>query len=435
MAVRFSGSTEYYRTSTFGVSSGDMTVLCWVNLAVDRNTWTTMWALEDSSTDSNAWWDLQANTTGTVIGLHTSGGAAGSSYAITVGTWHKTAVILSGTTATFYAAAAGSTLTLQQTETSTAATPTSRAWFFIGSNPFGEFFNGTVANFKLFNTALSVGACESELAQYVPHNTTNLVRYHPLVNPELINYSTAGNLTQAGAGTPVRADGPPIRWGKIHRPLIPKPSAFPADGVPFTVTGQDAGGSASPTAGTASIDVVGQDIKGATAPLATEAAYGFTAQQALGDVGATDTGATFTLTGQTGQTGNPTNAAAQTANITLTTNDALKTVAPIADNAPFSVETVTATTPGNPTNAAAVTATLSVTSQTGLGQIDTAAGSAAIAHTAQQATASSAGGFIQADCATLSVTANDSGGYITGGRTATVPFVPRLRLNVLPRRT
>lgn len=101
-------------------------------------------------------------------------------------------------------------------DSDTLGTVTGLTQLRIGESVFGaEWWRGRVANFKVWNAALTQAEIENELAQYVPHRTANLLRWHPFLIAETTDYSGADRTLTGGTGATTE-DGPPIPW---HVPL------------------------------------------------------------------------------------------------------------------------------------------------------------------------------------------------------------------------
>lgn len=219
MAVRFDADGEDY-TSASSPPSGDFTIISWIKLSVDRNTFTTFWSADAGTGD---YIYLQTNADGTTVKAEDNAGNMTGTLAMTVGTWYRTAFVRNGTTSTFYhATAAAVALTAAATNNLEAVTATTLR---IGESPFGaEWLNGCVANLKHYSGVLTPTEIERELVQYVPERTANLVRWHPFLTNETTDYSGNARTLSGGAGT-AREDGPPIPWISNFTPLIISTSA------------------------------------------------------------------------------------------------------------------------------------------------------------------------------------------------------------------
>lgn len=219
MAVRFDADGEDY-VSTSAPPGNVSTTLCWFKISVDRNTFSTIWASDANNT--SAYMILQTGSDGTTL-LFSQSGVDITGPALTVGTWYRVAVVRSSATAvTVYVGAAGAALSSHSSSSFTSFTP---SHFRIGESSFtAEWLNGCVASLKQYDVALTQAECENELLQYTPVRTTNLVRWHPFVNPETVDYSGNARTLTGGTGT-AREDGPPLIWDSRARSLVTLPNS------------------------------------------------------------------------------------------------------------------------------------------------------------------------------------------------------------------
>lgn len=205
MAVRFDAEGDAYSATT-GVPGSTSTVLCWVYLSVDRNAFSTVF---DSSASTSNYLQVSTGSDGVTLGVHTHTGSV-NGITMTVGAWHRLAVTCDGTTFTLYTGTASGALTVDTVAKPSNWAPTTLR---IGASVWpSEWFNGRVAGFKTWNVALNAAEVEAELGRYTPRRTAGLVRWHPLLVPETVDYSGNGN-TLTG-GSPTAEEGPPLRWGR-----------------------------------------------------------------------------------------------------------------------------------------------------------------------------------------------------------------------------
>lgn len=209
MAARFDADSDGY-TATTGIPTGDLTVCCWGYIAVDRNTFSCLWGMENAASNASQYFSLLTDATGTAVNLFFTGGGPPTPYAASVGTWHKYMVTLAGSTATFYAAAEAAGLTQINTSTSPAVTKSN---FFIGRDSFsGEFLNGRVAGVKVWTAALTITEGDAEFAQLGAVRTANLLRSHPLEIAQTKDYGPNGHTLTAGGTTPGTEAGPGVPY-------------------------------------------------------------------------------------------------------------------------------------------------------------------------------------------------------------------------------
>lgn len=217
MAVRFDADESYTSASSPPADTA-YTVTCWVKLSADRNTWSSVWGSDSSSsnylylaTDSDGvtmkGWVFVGGSERTVTGP-----------VMAVGTWYRLALVVNGVNATLYHGTA--TGVLSAPSVANWFTITGTTTFRVGANVFaGEWLNGCVANLKHYSTNLTQAEVERELGAYVPARTANLVRWHPFVANETTDYSGAAR-TLSGGVTTTREDGPPIAWLSHLTPIV-----------------------------------------------------------------------------------------------------------------------------------------------------------------------------------------------------------------------
>jgi hypothetical protein len=218
MAVRFDATTDAY-TATTGLptSSNTWSVTLWAQLLVDQNTYNGFFDLPQTTGASAATWQyagVGANGT-TIIGAFSDATEISSpAVDMVVGSWFRVALTrASATSATLYRAAPGNALTVTTNAAMSTNITGTPAKLWLGSDSYpAEWFNGRIANFKLYNAALTQAEVEAELAQYVPVRTANLLRWHPMVGAETTDRSGNGNNLTAGSTSTTTEDGPPIPW-------------------------------------------------------------------------------------------------------------------------------------------------------------------------------------------------------------------------------
>jgi hypothetical protein len=232
VAVRFNGVTTSSYSATTGIPAGDFTMMCWVQIVADRNNFSTICSIENAAASASSYLIIETGNDGTTANCYVTGSTIIGSIAMTVGTWYKVAASASGATTAFYGAAAGSAMTSLGTGGSGTFT---RAQLYMGRNSFGEPLNGRIANYKLYQRALTLAEVENELAQYVPASVTNLQRWHPLLQAETVDYSGNGNALTADAGTITTEDGPPIPWSSTRPRLVVPPPIPPPPPDPLRV--------------------------------------------------------------------------------------------------------------------------------------------------------------------------------------------------------
>lgn len=222
MSTRFSASGQHY-TSTTGIPTGTaFTMMCWAYLSVDRNDFSCMLAMENAATSATRWYELVTDSDGTTITFSTSGGTIAMG-TVTVGTWHRFAVGISGTTGTVYFGAdTGSLSTATGTVDGLAtALPTT---LFVGSDSFGEWFNGRIAVARSWDALLTQTELDAEFASWDAVRTANLLRNHKLQNPSTADDSGLSHTLTGGTGATTEAD-PPISTLSLPRSPVMGASA------------------------------------------------------------------------------------------------------------------------------------------------------------------------------------------------------------------
>lgn len=215
MAVRFSADGQDYTRALALGSQSAYTVCCWAKLSVDRNTWSTLWSLDNGTGDVDV---VQTDSDGTTLELFSDGNNP-QFVAMTVGTWYFVGVSRSGTGGTAYYRAA-STGTLSTVDLAGSSSTTNMATLRIGESPFGtEWLNGCIAAFKFWTAALTADEIAREAMQYAPARVSNQVSLHPFVKAETTDYSGNGRTLSGGSGTATE-DGPPIPWQVSRTRLI-----------------------------------------------------------------------------------------------------------------------------------------------------------------------------------------------------------------------
>src|SRR5690349_1669362 len=232
MAVRFNGTSTSKYTATTGLPGSTLSLTCWAMISTDTNANADIFVTVSSG--NRLWFGTDVD--GVTMDVWGGGGSVAiTGPAMTVGTWYRFGLVISGTSATLYhAPITAAALTTGSTGSySTMGTVTSIA---IGASTGGqELLNGRIAAFKLWSAALTQAEVERELAQYIPGRTANLTRWHPFVNADTADYSGNGFALTSGGGTIVTEPGPPIPWTSAA-PLL----SLPTVAAPTVDAGPDA---------------------------------------------------------------------------------------------------------------------------------------------------------------------------------------------------
>jgi Concanavalin A-like lectin/glucanases superfamily len=111
---------------------------------------------------------------------------------------------------------------VEQTLTAITGVPTTS--LFVGSTQGGDPMNGRVAAIKVWNAVLTADEIRTEMRQYQPQRTLNLLSWHPmLLHTDLAQYGA----TWTAGGTLTTEDGPPIPWSRVT-PSSQRPFAVAA---------------------------------------------------------------------------------------------------------------------------------------------------------------------------------------------------------------
>lgn len=225
MAVVFANNNQTLSSAT-SVPTTAFSVLVWAKLTtnVGASLNQTIFSLQNGTATTSPGYLALRTSAGTASGsnntitLSNGNGIATFNTTIALNSWVAYAVTVTGTTMTFYRGTDPTNLTV----TSGTLTAGAKGTLRIGNNTTGEFWQGSIANVKLFDVALTAGEIAIELAQYQPSRTLNLNRWYHFVNaPDLVDYSGEGlNLTAGATATTQDTAGPPVRWARSRSPRI-----------------------------------------------------------------------------------------------------------------------------------------------------------------------------------------------------------------------
>jgi hypothetical protein len=207
VSVRFDATGDQYTAAT-GLPGTTMTALWWGKIVTDRNTYSTFVSIDAGDTQVLA---VQTDTDGVSPYLWVDPEADGfldiSFPAMTVGNWYRMAVVRSTTAITLYLAASSGSVTSGGTTLTGALTPTALR---VGQSPTsGEWINGSVANLKIYNAALTQAEIEAEWSNWSAVRSADLLRHHKWQSAaETTDYSGNGHSLTSG-GTPTFDSGNP----------------------------------------------------------------------------------------------------------------------------------------------------------------------------------------------------------------------------------
>jgi hypothetical protein len=246
MALRITGTGQGF-TSTAGLPVTRLwTITFWFYLDSIRSTTQSLISMESATQYAalrvtpadlfSTTWRLSYNWSG-LLSPSTAGGV------LAADTWYRAAIVVNGTNATLYQAAAGSALsTYTNGLLSSFVLPAGTLSLYIGSSPLlgsGGWPNGRIAGVKVWDAALSSPTeVDYELHSYLPVRTANINRWYPFINADPVDYSGNGRTLTGGTGTTV-AQGPPIRWSSL--PPDPTIAWDPATPLWYAVYSLDGG--------------------------------------------------------------------------------------------------------------------------------------------------------------------------------------------------
>jgi len=224
MAVRFDLETDAYERA-LSLPGTTYTYTCWFYISAYRSFWS---GIIDVGSGAPFWQYFGIDASNTNIIFAWNGATHINVAPSASGVWFRGAVVRSGTALTAYAGQVQNALS----DSNGGITGLTPGKLSIGrSVNNGEWFNGRVAAFKMWDAALTLAEIENELAQYQPRRTTNLLRFHPFINTELTDYSGGGYNLTAGSTSTAIEDGPPIPCSR-SRPRLIVPGTAAAPGNP-----------------------------------------------------------------------------------------------------------------------------------------------------------------------------------------------------------
>lgn len=208
MAVRFDATGDYLTRSTNLPAVSLFTIMGWVYISVDKDTYGAFWAYSAGLYG----FYCGVGGDGVTFVIHPPAGSPETTgNALTVAKWYHIAQVVSGTGANQHNAYVNGVLAL----TGTSAV-VSGSLIRLGNTAWGgDYLNGRLAAIKIYSAALTVGEISNEMGFYRPLRTTNLNSWLPMIHP-----TTASNVTDqsgnaydfTGAGALTVEDGPPIAW-------------------------------------------------------------------------------------------------------------------------------------------------------------------------------------------------------------------------------
>jgi Concanavalin A-like lectin/glucanases superfamily len=253
MAVRVDAGTDALQYATAAPASTALTVLGWALLAVDRNDWSEFFRMRNSSNGTVFHFGAHAN--GTTMQMASTGGTTTSAYSFTVGGWSRVAITINGTTGALYGADAAGTVVTATGTISGGGTAAAYALGGRGGGDITEWWNGRLANWKIYSAVLPPAEIEVGWSQYWPHRTADLWAWYPLITESgIADCSGNGRHLTAGSTAVTTEDGPPIPWCAL-RPRITLPAAAaPSAVVPGVHTASVAASALTASLSTAGLE-------------------------------------------------------------------------------------------------------------------------------------------------------------------------------------
>lgn len=195
-AIRFNANNDRIQSTAPPGNASLYSVVMFVRLEVDRNDWSTTYAIENAGLSSDNIYETDNDgVTLTMFAAAFGGGYVGAG-ALTVGTWYCAAatVDVAATTTTVYLGAVGATPT-KTTDGSHAYAVSSPTTFSLAANrAYGEFLNGDLAGVKVWSgVALTQTEVNTECTQLQPVKTANLWAFYALDDTSTMLDDSSGN--------------------------------------------------------------------------------------------------------------------------------------------------------------------------------------------------------------------------------------------------
>lgn len=213
MAWRFDAATDVIVGP--GWSGNTHTVLLWLNRRVDRNAYSNPFMLRAGAGGTGAdMAGLGSDSGGDSLVLFDSAYNPLAGGALVTDTWYAYALFMNNTAwSLYYGTDPATALTAGAAGTRNAATAPGS--FTLSS---GDWWNGDLANLKIFNRNLTVTEAQAELATYSEVSATNLIRRHTMQALTMVPDSgSAGTNLTAGSTAVTVSDGPAI----LNAPTMP----------------------------------------------------------------------------------------------------------------------------------------------------------------------------------------------------------------------
>jgi hypothetical protein len=210
MSIRFDAAADRLTyTGSIPVPTSGLTVTCWINIRVNRADYSDPFRIYNSSISTVVTCGTDSNGT-TGMNYYTGGGSPLNGVSLTVGTWYPIAISHdTGTTGRVFVRVGGTTNVASGTVSS--STPAGLCIAGRDSGDASEWFNGEIAQVRVWGAELTQAQVEAEWASATPVITTNLFANWPLANATDLTDTVASRVltTPNGTGQTNGADDPP----------------------------------------------------------------------------------------------------------------------------------------------------------------------------------------------------------------------------------
>jgi hypothetical protein len=215
-ATRFDAASD--RVSYAGASgnpptpSAGWSASWWVYISVDRDDFSTMLRLHNSSGGSTVL-NLAMASSGTAPGAFTAGGSVTIGTQLTAATWYYLAYSVSGTALTIYVFDAAGALVATTSGTIGGGAPDGLTVAGRSAGDSTEWFNGRLSRMRMWSAVLSQAQFAAEQFAANPVTTANLWEHWPLTGAADLAGAAGGHNLIAGTTATTTEAGPPLPEG------------------------------------------------------------------------------------------------------------------------------------------------------------------------------------------------------------------------------
>lgn len=211
-SLEFNASGSYVRNdANLPASTGTMTLCGWAKMLVDRNSEQCIFYLPRYTATATDF-ALRTDSDGTSLKINANYGSNQSAaHTLVAGDWVFLAVSVSSNTATFYTASEGDTALT--TVGSVGITPFAPERLIFGENEGGQWFDGRLSLWRVWNQALSESELLTEFLSRSLVETTDARLEYPMdggskANALLDALAGGNDLTEYGSSTTYSTDYP-----------------------------------------------------------------------------------------------------------------------------------------------------------------------------------------------------------------------------------